>query len=455
MRALPLLALALALAAPSARADERAPAPREWHLAYYMAYDNNLEGAGRPILDMLKRGLSGEDVVVTCQADFRAQDGMKRYVLTSAGETVEAVEGEGSAEAASLRDYLDWVKTKHPARRYAVIFLDHGGKLGELSVDELPAKLPPGTDPKKAKVRPRWLEVVETAGVLSTWRKKLPAGQQVELMFLQQCGKGALENYHAFRESAKVLMGSQTIVGAPNAYYTEVVQALCAKPAVDGEALAAAIRDAETPNMFTTYTTVRGAAMADLPAKLAPVLAPLMAKEKLEAGRYDLKTFAAAAQGRPAPAALATAEGAIPTCFDQPGDEPFFDGLALLEALYAANGLDRAPLEAFATWAKGTMIAGHRVSPRHTEVAGSWCGFSIMVPISREAITRYAHYPIYRETQLDELLGKHLTALEARVAARRAALEKQREEMKRKREQERREREGGTKPEDAPAPDGK
>lgn len=453
MRALPLLVLALALSAP-ARADEKAPAPREWHLAYYMAYDNDLEGAGRPILDMLKRGLTNEHVVVTCQADFRAQDGMKRYVLTPAGETVEAVEGEGSADAASLRGYLEWVKTKHPARRYAVIFLDHGGKLGELSVDELPTKLPAGTDLKKAKIRPRWLEVVETAGVLSTWRKALPAGQTSELMFLQQCGKGALENYHAFRDAAKVLMGSQTIVGAPNAYYAKVVQGLCARPDVDGEALAAAIREAETPNMFTTYTTVRGAALADLPAKLAPVLAPLMAREELEAGRYDLKTFAAAAQGKPAPAALATVEGAIPTCFDQPGDEPFFDGLALLETLYAANRLDRAPLEAFAAWARTTMIAGHRVSPRHTEVAGSWCGFSIMVPISREAITRYAHYPLYKETQLDELLGKHLTALEVRVAARKAALEKQREEMKRRRDAERRAREG-EKPEGQPAPDGK
>ncbi len=115
-------------------------------------------------------------------------------------------------------------------------------------------------------------------------------------------------------------------------------------------------------------------------------------------------------------------------------------GVAVLRPGGGADGpAERVGLK----WAKETMIAGHRVSPRHAEVAGSWCGFSIMVPISREAITRYAHYPIYKETQLDELLGRHLTTLEARVAARRAAAEKQKEELRQKREAERRAREGG------------
>ena len=49
-------------------------------------------------------------------------------------------------------------------------------------------------------------------------------GAEVELLFLQQCGKGTLENYYSFKDAAKVVMGSQTNVGAPNSYYAASVR---------------------------------------------------------------------------------------------------------------------------------------------------------------------------------------------------------------------------------------
>ncbi|MCW8139466.1 MAG: hypothetical protein KIT58_11260 [Planctomycetota bacterium] len=380
-RTLAPLALApLALAASlllggGARAEQTATKPWDWVLVYYMAYDNNLEPCGRPILDMLGKGVKSPRLVVTCQADFTDNEGMRRYTITHEGEKVEAVPGEGSAEEETLRDYLEWVRLTFPGRRLALIFLNHGGKLGEMSLDENPGR----------EGGQNWLEVHETSRVVAAWREAVKKdGGEVELLFLQQCGKGALENYHAFRDGGRVIMASQTVVGAPNYYYEKALRWAGQHPEGTGEELAAKIREFEPANMFTTYTAMRGAALEELPARLEPVLAPLLKKEQL------------------------AAPTGLRSCFDQPPDELFIDGLALLEGLYTQNEVDRAPLDAFATWVREELLCGHRVSPARERVASSWCGFSIYLPRSRRALERYSHYPIYRETRLDDLVGRLL-----------------------------------------------
>lgn len=370
------LLLPLLLAGPALAEGEPAPqaAPQghDWVLVYYMNYDNNLEPCGRPILDMLKKGLVADNVVVTCQADFRDKDGLRRYVLTkSGGETEERLaDQENSGDEETLAAYLEWVRQKFPGKKYALVFLDHGGALGEMSMDEHPGK----------EGGQNWLEVVETAKVVAAWREKLQGS--LELMFLQQCGKGGLENYHAFRGAAKVLMGSQTPVGAPNHYYPATVQWACEHPEADGVALAARIRETESDRMFTTYSAFHGPALDELPARLKPVLEPVLARGE----------------------ALALPRGLKP-CFNSPPDELFFDGIALLQALYKANELDPAPVAAFDAWAREKLLAGHRVSPARERIAKDWCGYSIYFPVTKAAIERYAHYPLFQETQLDELFA--------------------------------------------------
>jgi hypothetical protein len=312
-------------------------------------------------------------------ADFTDDDGMKRYEATKEGEKLTKLETEDSGDEATLKAQLEWTRDNYKAKRYAVIFLDHGGALSEMSNDSGPGKS-----------KREWLHAVKVADVLSAWRKTLPG--KLELVFLQQCGKGALENYHAFRSTAPVVMASQTVVGAPNYYYTDMVKDTCAKPDIDGKTLAELIRKHETDNMFTTYTAVGEAALGKLAEKLEVVLKPLLAVKELKKptiiGQYS----------------RSRGEG-VRTCFDMPG-EKFVDGLALLKALYDANELEHKPLEEFSKWVKEELITGHRVSPRRERVAGTWCGFSIMVPHSKKVLEGYRNYPIYKETQLDELMLK-------------------------------------------------
>ncbi|MBL4846858.1 MAG: hypothetical protein JKY65_15170 [Planctomycetes bacterium] len=391
---LPLIAaLATSALADDTDAPPKAPTSSsktyEWVFHYYMAYDNNLEKCAKPILNMLRKGLTNDKVCVLVSADLRDTDGMTRTVITSGGRTVTRLSEEGSADEAVLKTELEWVKTFR-AKRYALVFLNHGGGLGQMSYDENP-----GAN-KRA-----WLYPPRVNEVVSRWKASLSGS--VELLFLQQCGKGSLENYYAFRNSAKFVMGSQTVVGAPNTYYVATLRRVCAKPDLDGAALAELITATESPRMFTTYTTFSSAALKELPERINAALEPLL---KVEGDAF--KAFKL---------------GTLQTCFKFPSQRQlFFDGQALLESLYAANDLDRAPLEAFVTWTKERLITSHRVSPLKTKRAGTWSGYSLFVPFSANGLGKHKeHYSIYSDTKLPALYERVRKDVRRQLLARRKA----------------------------------
>jgi hypothetical protein len=381
-------AIAVAEDKPEAKPDSKTEAKSDydWVFFYYMAYDNNLEGCGRPILNMLKEGVTSNRVAVVTFADFRDKNGMKRYEATTTGEKETQLEVESSAQESTLKEQLEWTRDNYKADKYVIVFLDHGGALSEMSYDENPGK--GGTQ--------NWLHAVKVANVITEWRKSLTG--KLEFVFIQQCGKGTLENFHAFRDTAPYVMASQTVVGAPNYYYTKAITAVCEKPNVDGKEVSHLFQQHETDNMFTTYTTMNDTALKALPEKLDAVLKPL-----LELKEVTKPTILAEFKRRSEKAP----DGAFcRMCFESGRDERMVDGIALLTALYEANELDKAPLDTFATWAKESLVTEHRVSPKRESHAGTWCGFSLYVPKTAEALKRYEDYPIYKETKLDDLMAK-------------------------------------------------
>ncbi|MCA8925740.1 MAG: hypothetical protein KDD82_28280 [Planctomycetes bacterium] len=381
-------ALTLLACAGLARAQSEAPQTYDWVLHYYMAYDNNLERCGPPIVDMLAKGITSEKLAIVVSADYADTKGMRRYLLTKGERKVLELEEEGSAEEETLAAELDWVRQSYPAKKYAVVFLNHGGGLGQMSLDERPGKQGGQT----------WLYPPEVARVVTAWREQVKAAEgEVELVFYQQCGKGSLENYHCMRTAARYVMGSQTVVGAPNYYYSAAIEHLCEHPEADGLELAKQITQHETANMFTTYTTLDSAQLDELPAQLDAVLAPLLALEALKLPRLGSKE--------------------LPPCFDFGKRELFFDGMALFRALYAANELDPAPLAALEDYHR-RLIPSHRVSPQQQTRAGTWCGYSVFFPLHPRVLEQYEDYPIYADTQLDEFFAEVFRQAAARRAAR-------------------------------------
>lgn len=342
------------------------PVERDWVLLYWMAYDNNLEVFEAPITDMLAEGVTTPDIAVVVVADRRADDGLTRTVLLQDERVSEDFrDAEGSADVDVLAEQMAWVEANLPAERYAVVFLNHGGALGEMSLDEHPE---PGGD--------NWLYVPEMAAVVSDFNAR--TGGAVELLFFQQCGKGAIENYYESRHAASVIMASQTVVGAPNHYYAPALQALGANPDVDGRELARLISVHETPEMFTTYTALSSDALDELPGRLDPVLEPLLAQNGLTFPVHTTVSFAT-------------------------GNEPFADLLETLELLYDQVGSDE--VVAFGQWMQQELILEHRVSPRAPH-ARSWSGVSVLVPSDVAYLSaRYPDYALYADSLLDELWG--------------------------------------------------
>lgn len=372
------------------RARERESGVYDWVFFYYMAYDNDLESCGRPILDLLQRGITNDRVAVVTFADFRDTKGMRRYEQTIAGERQTALETEDSAEESTLAAQLTWTRQNYRARHYAVVFLDHGNRLDEMSHDENPGRSDGRT----------WLRLLQVAPILEQFRAA--ASNTVELVFIQQCGKGAIENYYALRHTAPFIMASQTTVGAPNDYYAETIKAVCARPDIDGRELAKLIADHEADNMFTTYTTLNEKALNQLPAKLDAVLHPLLGVKQLKRPvMLPERSWA----GNPVEA---PGQPWVRLCFQPATDEQFCDGLAWLKAMYDANRLDLAPWKNFAKWINAELVSIHRCSPRQMTHAGGWSGFSIYVPADTGALKRYLGYPIYGDTQLDELMTRLL-----------------------------------------------
>ena len=353
-----LAALALAQAGAQAAPD------RDWVLVYYMSYDNNLEGCGPVILDALEKGVAGTKLVVTVLSDDTKKDGLNRITLSKDGRTSEKLATDNSASEDVLKDYLAWVAKNHPARHYAIVFLDHGGRLDEMSADEWPGDA----------ITKHWLSAKLVGPILRQWRQDAPGA--VDLLFLQQCGRGSIENLYNFRGAADAILASQTSVGAPNTYYEPTGRWLGAREKTSGLELAKRIMADD--EHFTNYVCVAGAALDELPKRLAPVVDALLAPTE------------------PSPAT------GLKPCFPIQ-DEKNYDLLAWLESAFKENELPDKPLKEFREWLTGKLILEHVKKDPSAKRIASWTGLSLVVADSEKVRKRYADYPIYADTRLDDL----------------------------------------------------
>jgi hypothetical protein len=354
----------------------------DWVLIYQMSYDNNLAWAGLPILEMLRAGLTSDRVAVAIFADLPDDGGMFRIVLR--GDDLEAVRlsTEDSASSSVFAQNLDWVGQSLPATRYALIFLDHGGRLDEIGLDAHPG------DSGEGPGGSRWLSLSEVARVVRQWRIDHDAA--LELLFLQQCGKGSIESYWALRDTAEFLMASEVDIDAPNNYYSAVLREISATPDIDGRALARLIMRNEPGDSFGSFTVVDNGALGELPTRLNTALEPLLSlsSELVDAGRDSSRSLAAEP---------------LDVLFHPAAGEEYVDLIAWLEALYRANGVDNSAVRELSTWLGATLMVERRVSPEMAERLGDSSGFSVLLPASGEVLGEYDSVSLFEHSLLDEL----------------------------------------------------
>jgi hypothetical protein len=244
---------------------DEVPPRFDWGVAYYMSYDNDLEAYGEPIIAVIRDGVKNERTVATVQADFRDPGGMHRYTVTQRGVQKSRVPSDDSANEDRFLDYLEWFARTFPCRHYVVIVLDHGGGVDQMCFDGAP-------DTRGCS----WMSGRVLGEKL---RKSSPFHGRWPLLFLQQCGRGTLENLYSFRGTADYVMASPWNVGAPNTYYTAVHEWLGKTPDASGTEIAARI--ATEDEHYRSYTCVVAAKLGELPRHLRAAIRPFLHRRRL------------------------------------------------------------------------------------------------------------------------------------------------------------------------------
>jgi hypothetical protein len=104
---------------------------------------------------------------------------------------------------------------------------------------------------------------------------------RIELLFLQQCSRGSIENLCSFRGASKFIMRSSYLVGAPNTYYTAFHKSLAEQPQASGETIAGKISAED--NDYTIYTCIRASRLAQLQEQFNRLIRAFLRKERLVA----------------------------------------------------------------------------------------------------------------------------------------------------------------------------
>ena len=247
----------------------------KWLLIYYMPYDNNLSYLGEDIITMIQKGVDSEEVIVVVQADYEDTLGMRRYIIQKDTTQEFKVEEEYSGSNDTFTAYLQWVATHFKFQKSAVIFLDHGGRLNEVCLDEWPKR--------------EFLQVDQLKKSLKSFNQSQK--RKIDLFFFQVCTKGVIEALYELKDVADYTLASQTVLGAPNAYYKDAIQMLGKQPDISGSQLARLIATHEAENMYNSYTCIDNSKLESFKEKFYDFCEIMIKNDSLSLQNIPLKEF--------------------------------------------------------------------------------------------------------------------------------------------------------------------
>ena len=345
----------------------------DWVFVYYMSYDNDLSGHGRTILRDLTKGITNSKIAVVTQADFIDGEGMKRIALYRTFGRPKREEtflkSEDSADPAELIKYLEWVREKWKAENYCIVFLNHGGTLNNMCMDKKPFR---DQNENKQFASGKWLPATEVGEIVTDFNRKVDG--KVRLLFLQQCGRAAIENLYNFTDCAEYIMASPVKVGAPNTYYTKMLKSVADDPNTTGISIAKTIMQED--EHYTIYTLIDNKELKILPEKISPFLESFAQNSSLKPPQFCRPIF--------------EFEG-----------ESFYDLKLYLQALSSSNNnIADKELRTFFDWCDENLIVGKAIRSTEVPAEPSCSGLSIYVPSNKNQLGRYDFMPLYQQTNL-------------------------------------------------------
>jgi hypothetical protein len=340
-----------------------------WVFLYWMPYDNNLSIFAKPILDQLTRGVNAPEVAVVVEADGIDSSHLTRFLIACDGTTTTVLETTNSADIATFEEYLTWARTQFHADHWVLVFLGHGGRLDQISPDDHP-------DPGSAQNR-QWLSIQDLSEAIQRFNSAI--GSAIELLFLQNCCKGTLEAHYMFHDVARYTMASQTVLGAPNYYYEQVLQFVAEHADVDGGELAAKIMEFERMDMYNGYVVTNNKVFCELPDYFNPLLQSILGAKIDNVGSTDVE---------------------LTNPYVYAGDQ-LVDVIRLLDTIATRTSADAQLAADFHTFVRTKLIYKYQQSPQSQYP--QLTGLSMLWPTSRDQFDKYRYLPIFADLKLAPL----------------------------------------------------
>lgn len=190
----------------------------QWTLMYYLDGDNNLGNTYPPIFNQLEKGAGNRYVNVVAVYDAPGGNNTSYYqVLPDQDEGHFASYEEGvntwkvgelnMGDGGTLRSFIEWAQERYPARHFALILDDHGSGLGGGMLDDNSAG-----------------DHIEIPEMSSAIQAAVQKGQKIDILVMNACLMGMLEDAYQFRSSIDYYVASEDIQWAYSTGYYEVLR---------------------------------------------------------------------------------------------------------------------------------------------------------------------------------------------------------------------------------------
>lgn len=228
-----------------------APRISEWTVMVYLAGDNNLAVQGVADLNEMEARGSNRDVRTVVQAEYsptwlRQQAGISspsqlglanwntfRYEVPAAGTLPRKLGPDGPVtdignrdmtRPQELRAFIEWAKSRAPAKRYVLVLWNHGSGPSGLLQDETTAP--------------------DREMSLTDLRAALTGMPPIDIVDFDMCLMGSYETVVALRGVAKTAVFSEEVVPGEGNDYREIIRALQDAPTLDTRTTAGRLVDA-------------------------------------------------------------------------------------------------------------------------------------------------------------------------------------------------------------------
>lgn len=342
----------------------------DWVVLYWMPYDNNLSRFGIPILEMIRKGVQSDNVLVAVQSKLSGDKHLSRHIITRGKVDVKALEATDSSSEEVFADYLSWAKSQFKAKKWAIIFLGHGGGLDEISPDENPS-------PEKNQAV-KWMNIQPLSEIITNFNQQVD--NRVELLFLQNCNKGTLEASYTFRDAAQYTLSSQLRLGAPNGYYEPTLKFLGYHPKLNGGELAQKIIESEQSNMYHSYTVINNRTLDKLPEVLNPLIDSILSADvqAINTSRLQFYTYMS---------------------------DQFLDIVEFFQTITQQSGADQQKYQRFMDFLNHSIVQtgkqnGTFFTSKVRKSYQNLSGLGVFFPTNREELDRYRYLNVFSDLKL-------------------------------------------------------